>query len=310
VTAIPDTRSLETLRAVVESGSFSAAAQVLRVTPAAISKLVARLEAELGIRIFNRSTRQIGLTAEGEALYRAVARHLDGLHDAVEEARRQLVAPAGIVRASIARSFGKSFLIPQLGQFLEENPEIDLDVVFDDVPRDLIAHGFDVGIRYGVPNDSRYISRRLDTPALCVVASPAYLARRGQPAAPQDLAAHDCVTTSIGTHRTAWRFTPPGGGTEIVIRPTGRFNIADQLDGVLDGALAGLGVTVVHASAVRGHIEQGELAVLFPDYAVGSSAPGGATVHLLYPHRNYLPARVRRFIDFVAGLSTAPRDDH
>nr|WP_269208062.1 substrate binding domain-containing protein [Sphingobium sp. JAI105] len=222
------------------------------------------------------------------------------MQDAIDNAREQLRAPAGVVRASIANSFGKMFLIPKLGKFLEAYPGISLDLCFDDVPRDLISRGYDVEIRYGAPSDSRYICRRLCGLPLALVASPAYLARRGTPRTPHDLAAHDCITTSIGTRRAAWRFTPGSGGKSVIIHPTGHFNVADQLDGVIDGALAGLGITLAHRGAVRHFVERGDLATVLDDHVITSSARGGSAVYLLYPHREFLSNRVRLFIDFLS----------
>ena len=300
-----DLRGILVFRDVVRTGGFSAAARQMNVTPAAISRSIARLEGELGVRLFNRTTTEFHLTAEGAALAQAINGSLDSLYQALEIFGAGRNTLAGTLRISLTNSHGKFYVVPQLPRFFEMYPDIKLEIGFSDLRDHLVATGFDAGTCYGQPDDANYVSRVICRPQLLAVASPAYLARHGTPHVPQDLAAHHCINSRLGTPPPAsWAFLQPGGET-YVHHPDDRVVIFDQIDGVGQAAVAGLGITVCHALAVLPYLQSGALKCVLPDCKITAHEDRG-DVFVYFPHRAHIAARVRAFVDF---LVDAPRED-
>ena len=296
-----DLRSLTMFWEVARSETFSAAARKLNVTPAAVSKSVAKLEQQLNSRLFNRTTREVRLTTEGERLLAMISGNLLGLEAALE-AMDSVQRPSGRLRVSLVHAYGKAHVIPRLPLFCARYPDIDLEIGFDDERLDYVRAGFDVGVCYGEPKGHSYISRVLRKPRLVLVASPDYLARRGCPRTPQELQHHDCINVRLRDGRSAaWVFRQ-GGGEPYVHHPKGRIVVIEQLDAVLHAAAAGLGLTVVHAEAAAPMLRAGELSLVLEDYEVRGEGRAD-DVRVVYAHREHQPLRLRLFIDFLVEIA-------
>jgi DNA-binding transcriptional LysR family regulator len=296
------TAEMEVFVRVVELGGFSAAARSLRMTPSAVSKLVARLEARLGARLVNRSTRKLILTAEGQTFHERSLRVLADLDEA-ERAVAASAAPRGRVRVNSSVPFGQHYLLPLAPRFLAEHPDIQLDITVTDQVIDLMDERADVAIRVGPMRASQLMARRIAQSRMVLVASPAYLARAGTPDHPDGLPRHELVTFNFARHCDSWPFLIDGEG---VFRPVhGRTEVGDG-ESARTLALAGQGIarlSVIHVG---------------PDIAAGRLVPVLETfnpadieqIHAVYVgHGGRLPARVRVFIDWLAGAMTVGRSE-
>src|SRR6218665_867844 len=212
-----DLRQLTIFAQAARSGSFTVAAQILNCTPGAVSKSVARLEQDVGIRLFNRTTRQLSLTTEGEAFRDAVFKSLEKLDRADDVAARARDCVDGMVRIAVGGSFGKSQVLPALFHLLNEHRELNFEIACSDDAGDLIANGFDLAIRCGAPQDSRYICRKLLSLPLRLVASAGYVERFGAISHPSDLNNRECINVRYGDAICTWRFTPPPNSGEKTV---------------------------------------------------------------------------------------------
>ncbi len=296
-----DLRLLAAFAQVARSGSFTAAAQVLRCSPGAISKSIARLEQDVGIRLFNRTTRQLCLSAEGEQFYAAVRRSLAELERADDVALTARNKIEGVVRVILGGAFGKFQVLPALTRLLERHPGLHLDLAVSDDPGDLVARGYDLAVRFGTPDDSRYICRRLRRLSLRLVASPGYIERHGAPTHPSELERRDCINVRHGDHNCSWSFVPPPhlGKQTVRVDPRARLMITQQVEAAVAAALSGFGPTVMDSFAAEPHLASGALAELLPEWRVESWIEGGSDIYVVYPHRDYLPLRIRATIDFL-----------
>lgn len=287
--------------AVVRSGSFAAAAAGLGVTPPAVSKSIARLERELGVRLFNRTTRQIRLTGEGRGFYEKVGVLMSGIDEAVDDVRSNARELRGRIRVSVGATFGRHCLLPAIAEFLLLYPNIELECAFEDRPRSPVEQGFDVEIRHGQGRETSQVSRPLCPYPIVLLASPAYLARRGVPRSPAELAAHDCIGIRLPSGTVAsWRLVRRSGkGPPHQYLPRTRFTVAAQFDASLDAALEGIGIAPSALPVVWPHLREGRLKVVLPDYRIDSAEPGGGRIFVQYPHRQYLAPRVRAFVDYL-----------
>jgi DNA-binding transcriptional LysR family regulator len=306
--AMHDLRILTSFAQAVRSGSFTIAARVLQCSPGAVSKNVARLEQDLGIRLFHRTTRQLRLTDEGARFYDAIDAGLcsfEYARNVIAAAREEV---SGRISMLVGTSVGKCHVLPVIGQFLETYPNVRLELAFSDEVPDLVANGFDLALRYGEPDDSRYIGRRLCALPLILVASADYIARRGKPRSPADLADHDCITARLAGVEYGWRLAPRAGGltgAATVVRPKARLVITDHVEAMMPAVLEGLGISVVPVHAASRYLADGTLVRLLPDHHVESDVDGSSDIHLVYPYRHHLPVRVRALKDFlIAKLAT------
>jgi DNA-binding transcriptional LysR family regulator len=284
---------MEVFVRVVELGGFSAAARAFRMTPSAVSKLVGRLEARLGVRLFNRSTRKLQLTAEGAAFYERSARLLADL----DEAERTASAgehPVGRIRLNTNASFGTHILAPLIPEFLQRFPDVSLDIVHTDAVIDLLAERTDVAVRAGPLQSSRLIARKLGATRMVIVASPDYLARHGMPDSPTTLDAHNRLGFSYVRIRDSWPLLVDG--RTVALPSLGQVQISDG-EGLRHLALAGVGLARLAAFAVRADIEAGRLIPVLEDYNPGDLEE----VHAVYLGQGGpLPARIRALLDFLA----------
>ncbi len=276
----------------VELGGFSPAARALRMTPSAVSKLVARLERRLGARLINRSTRKLLLTAEGEAFLERAHRVLADLDEA-ERAVTVGAVPRGLVRVNCYVPFGLHRLLPLIPRFTTAHPEVRLDIVLTDKVIDLMDERADVAIRVGPMRPSQLMARKLGQSRMAVVAAPAYLARRGVPQSPYDLETHNCIAFNFARYVDEWPFVVDGAQLSLPARGdvvTSDGEISRRL------ALAGQGVTRLSRFHIRPDIDAGRLVPVLEAYNPGDVEE----VNVVYVgHGGRLPARVRAFIDFL-----------
>ena len=277
----------------VELGGFSLAARALRMTPSAVSKLVARLERRLGARLINRSTRKLLLTAEGQAFLERAHRVLADLDEA-ERAVTAGAVPRGLVRVNCNVPFGLHRLLPLVPRFTAAHPEVRLDIALTDRVIDLMDERSDVAIRVGSMRPSQLIARKLGQSRMAVVAAPAYLARRGVPQTPYDLEDHNCIAFNFARHVDEWSFVVDGTHVSLPARGdvvAGDGEISRRL------ALAGQGVTRLSLFHIRPDIKAGRLVPMLEAYNPGDVEE----VNVVYVgHGGRLPARVRALIDFLA----------
>ncbi|KUM24362.1 LysR family transcriptional regulator [Mesorhizobium loti] len=285
---------IEVFVRVVEAGSFSAAARALRMTPSAVSKLIARLEARLGARLISRSTRRLQLTPEGVAFHDSGARILADL-DAAEREAAAGAAPRGRLRVNAYVPFGQHRLMPLLPRFLERYPEISVEVVLTDSVIDLLEERADVAIRAGPLRESRLVARKLGQSRMVVVAAPAYLEARGTPQTPTDLARHNMLAFGFARYIDGWPFVDTAG-TSVMVSIGGNTTVSDG-EAMRLSALSGAGIARLARWHVEPDIAAGRLVPLLEAFNPGDEEP----THAVYVGQGkHLPARVRAFLDFLA----------
>jgi len=284
---------MEVFVRVVELGGFSPAARVARMTPSAVSKLIARLEARLGARLLNRSTRQLQLTPEGCAFYERATRILADLEDAerVASVGEQAV---GRVRVNTSASYFNHVLAPALPAFLALHPGVTLDIVQTDAVVDLLAERTDVAVRAGPLKSSSLVARKLGETALTIVAAPSYLARCGEPRSIADLEGHNRLGFGYARAVDGWPLRE--NGETIVVPATGRVQASDG-EGLRHLALAGAGLARLAAFTVREDIAAGRLVPVLGNLDAGETE----AFHAVYVGQGGpLPSRVRALLDFLA----------
>ncbi|WP_224362142.1 LysR family transcriptional regulator [Hyalangium versicolor] len=283
---------MEVFVRVVELGGFSAAARAFRMTPSAVSKLVARLESRLGVRLLNRSTRGLQLTPEGCTFYERSLRLLADLEEAERGAAASEV-PRGRLRVNTNVPFGTHFLLPLAPEFLARYPEVSLDMVLTDRVIDLVEERTDVAIRAGPLKSSRLVARKLGETRMVIVGAPAYIERFGMPRTPRDLEKHNRIGFSYARAMEGWPLKDRGG--PITVPPVGNAKVSDG-EAVRHLALAGLGLARLAAFQVRADIVAGRLLPVLEERNPGDTEP----VHAVFLGQGgHLPARVRAFLDFL-----------
>ncbi|HWL85438.1 MAG TPA: LysR family transcriptional regulator, partial [Polyangiaceae bacterium] len=261
---------MEVFVQVVELGGFSAAARACGMTPSAVSKLVARLEVRLGVRLINRSTRQLQLTPEGAAFYERGVRILVDM-DAAEREVAAGSAPRGRLRVNANVPFGLHYLLPAVPEFLARHPEITIDVVLTDKVVDLFEQRADVAIRTGPLRESRLVARKLGESRMVVIASPDYLKRRGTPKSPAELETHNRLGFCFAQQSAGWPFLDGAGGT-LAVPPSGNALVSDG-EAMRQLALAGLGLARLATFQVGPDIAAGRLVPVLEKYNCGASEP-------------------------------------
>nr|WP_279309458.1 MULTISPECIES: LysR family transcriptional regulator [Pseudomonas] len=294
---VPTVETLANLECFVrsaETGSFSAAARLLALTPAAVSRNVAMLERNLGVRLFQRSTRKLALTEAGEGFLPSIKDNLDALQAAISAVSTERGEPTGVLKVSLPPTFGLDHVLPLLPQFLARYPQIRPEWHFENRQVDLIAEGYDAAIGGGFELTPGLIARPLTSARLVAVASPAYLKDRELPRHPDDLLAHSgIVMRGLRTGRIRqWQMHNETG--EPVTAHMNQSIVLNDPMAMRNAALLGLGITLLVLPDVNDAIQRGELVRLLPDW----SADAGM-ISLYYPSRTLLPAKTRVFIDFV-----------
>ena len=284
---------------VAESGSFAKAAKALGVSSSAVSKSVARLEERLETRLFQRTTRSLTLTEEGNLFFHRCEKVLTELDDAERSIRDRAANPAGILKVGLPAALGRLKIVPALGRLTAQYPALRIDASFDDRLTDLIDTGLDAVVRIGEPRDTRLIVRRLGTVRYIVCAAPSYIARHGKPLSPDDLDRFVCVNrVQHGNASYAeWKFASPHDGSIFERKVSGALSF-DSNDAIVDAGVAGSGLVQLHTYMAEPYLKSGQLVQVLSEYA-----SDGPPISVLFPSNRQLAPKVRVFIDFVASIS-------
>lgn len=286
--------AMDALLRSVDRGGFAPAARELGVSPSALSKVVAKLEARLGVKLLHRSTRRLRPTAEGESYLERARRIVDAVREADDEAMRHGGRPAGRLRLIVGVSFGTYALVPSLPEFLERYPEIELDLVMGERALDPADAGADLSIRLGTIADAALVAKRICEVERVICASPDYVARHGLPADPARLDAHRCLTLSDAPELARWPFTIDGRRSVIDVRGRGRVT-ANNAETLLELALMGEGIVRLPDVIVGPSLRAGRLVPLFAGIHVAEPVP----VHAIYPYARQRPPKVGAMVDYL-----------
>ncbi len=277
---------------VVETGSFTRAAEALGISRTMATVHVARLEDELGVRLLHRTTRRLSLTEAGSAYYERSGALLGELASLEGSLAAMAEKPAGVVKMSAPVSFGVLHLGPALAEFVERHPAVKLDVNLNDRTVDLVEEGYDLAIRIARLVDSSLVARRIASTSLRVCASPGYVKRHGAPKVPHDLARHACLGYAYAGSGDKWTFEGPQGPVEVRVRSDSRANNGELLRQL---AIHDQGITLLPSFMVEEDLKARRLVALlakFPPPVLG--------IFAVYPSRKYLSAKVRTLVDFLA----------
>lgn len=284
--------SLEFFVLLARHRNLSTVARQLDLTPPAATKRLAQLEARLGVRLVNRTTRSISLTPEGETYLHYATRILADVREMEEVVSSSGSVPKGLLRINATLGFGRTAIAPIVSEFAAQHPQVEVQLDVTDRPIDLVESGVDLGIRFGALPDQRLVARRVLSNRRFLCAAPRYLARHGTPASLGDLANHQCII-----HRQnedaygVWRFTRDGRAETVKVHGALSSNDGDI---VLNWALDGHGILVRSEWDLAKYLESGRLRVVLPEFILPS-----ADLFVYYPSKRDLSARTRAFIDFL-----------
>jgi len=285
-------RSMSVFVSAVEAGSFSAAARRLGMPLATVSRKVAELEAHLGTRLLNRSSRVLTLTEAGRSYVLACKRILEELSEAERAASGEYRAPKGELVLTAPIVFGRLHVLPVVTEFLKAYPEIDIRILLSDRVANLLEDHVDLALRIGALPDSSLMAIRLGAVRRVVCGSPSYFAGRGVPRDPRQLGGHDCISFETLVAPDAWTFVIAGGEARVPIRSRLVVNTAEA---AIDAAIAGLGLSRVLSYQIADAQAAGLLAVVLEEFE-----PQPWPVSMVYPGGRLLPLKVRAFLDFAA----------
>lgn len=276
--------------AVVEQGGFSTAARALRISVSQVSRTVAGLEAHLGVRLLQRTTRKVTLTDAGRELFERGRALLDALDDLAVDVANRGDALRGTIRVSAGGAYGERYVAPALLEFAALHPNVAIELVMTDRRVDLIADGIDFAVRHGTLPDSSLVARRIGSRHMRLCAAPAYLDAQGTPSNLSDLAGHYCIASP----NIEWRLA--SGGKEIIFKPKqlARFRSTSG-PALVEAALAGFGIVWLADFYVRDHLAAGRLVRLLPDAEIDAIADW-----IVYPARDHVPTRVQAAMDHLA----------
>ncbi len=280
---------------VVDTGGFSAAARHIGVAPSSVSRQINELESNLGVRLFHRTTRTLSLTEAGQIYYERAGRIITD----VDEARlavSELGSPTGILRVTIPTGIGRGLIVSAIPAFLERYPGVRVVLSMTDYIVDLVAGGFDVGIRVGQLSDSSLKARQIGESRRVVCASPAYLKQSGTPRRPTELEDHNCITFRDHPGHNVWKFRGKSGTSEV--RVSGNF-FARSADALTAAALAGLGIVLLPDWNLVMELRDKQLTILLPDY---TAVPKTSAIWAVHSHQRHVPPKIRVFIDFLTEI--------
>jgi len=283
---------IETFLAVANGGSLASAAKVLRLTPSAVSRSIARLEQRLGVTLMRRTTRSLALTSEGSAYRDRMSVLLADIATVEAGLGQEGQGPRGLLRINASPSIGTMGLLPILPRFTARYPEITVDLTLSDAIVDLVEERADIAIRIGPLRDTRLRAKKLGHSRMVLVASPDYLARRGTPQAPDDLEAHDCLRFSFRRSVDSWPFLLGG---KTVQRPVHGSFFGNSGEVVRQMAVAGGGIARHGRFHVAQDLAAGRLVEVLPDF----NPNDGEDIHALYAAEDRAAARIRAFLDFL-----------
>jgi DNA-binding transcriptional LysR family regulator len=279
---------------VVDTRSFTGAADKLGVSKSAVSRRMTDLENRLGARLLNRTTRSLSVTEVGQAFYERCSRIVADVEEAERAVADLHAEPRGTLKINAPMSFGMIHLAPAIAEFLRRHPGLEIDMDLNDRYVDLIEDGYDVAIRIGRLRDSSLVARRLAVNRNVVVGTPAYFRAHGRPAHPDDLARHNCLLYTNASPPDQWHFTVAGKPCAVKVSGTLRVNNGDVLR---EAALAGQGLAMLPTFLLGEQIARGQLDMVLTEFAKNDSG----AVHAVYPHSRHLSPKVRVFVDFLAG---------
>jgi DNA-binding transcriptional LysR family regulator len=286
---------------VVETKSFNRAASSLGLTPSGVSRAIARLEERVGVRLFQRTARSVMLTEEGRRFYESVAPLMERIEDAASEAAGATAEARGTLRVAVDALVARVLVGPRVGPFLRENPALAMDLVVRDHLGDLVAEGFDCAVRFGDPEPSALVARKILETRVITCASRAYLEEHGRPAHPRDLLEHECIHFRDPATGRPYEWIFIRRGKTLSVPTKGRIIVNDAATG-LAACSSGLGVAQkleIELSSVPGI----DLVDLFPDWNEERFP-----LYLYLPSRRHPPARVRAFADFITGVCERNRE--
>jgi DNA-binding transcriptional LysR family regulator len=284
--------AMSTFLAVVEHGSLSAASRRLNTPLATVSRKISELESRLRTKLFDRTTHKLVLTGAGSSYVDACKRILAEVGEAERAASGEYVAPTGELTVTAPVGMGRIYLIPILADFFKTYPEIDASLIMTNRVLNLQQEQIDVGVRLGALPDSSIIAIRVGTVRRVLCASPSYLAVRGTPRTPDDLAGHDCVTFAGSVSPDVWTFVRDK--TNVAVPVHGRL-VVDTVEAARDAACAGIGIASGFSYYAKTALERGALTTLLDEFQ-----PAPLPVHLVYTANRFLPIKVRAFLDFAA----------
>ncbi len=277
---------------VVESGSFARAAERLDVSVSSVSRHVTELEAHLDARLLNRTTRRLSLTEIGRIFHERCVQLLADLEEAEESAGAGTITPRGTLRLTCSITFGARHLAPAVTAFIARYPEMRFDVELSDRAVDLVEEGFDAAVRIGAIGSQNVVARRIGATGLICCAAPSYLTRHGAPGTPEELAKHACFTYEYVSRKGTWPFVDRHGrDRSVAVTGPVHANNGRFLEAL---AVAGLGIAYEPDFIVGPDVRAGRLVPLLRDFA-----PPPAGIHVVYPSRRHLSAKVRAFTDFL-----------
>ena len=289
---------VDVMAAVVDARSFGGAAEVLDMSQSGVSRAIARLETRLGIRVFERTTRSVRLTDEGRSFYEEVMPLIDALAEATGSAASDAQKVRGRLRVNVDPLFARLILGPRLGAFMDSHPELEMELRSKEDLGDLIADGFDIAIRFGHPQPSSLVARKLLDTRVLAMASPAYLERFGHPKDPMELETsdHRCILfrEPVTGRPFAWEFHQRR--KKVTVKPQGMLTVNDP-GTVYSTCLAGLGIAQLFELGLEEYTSSRQLVQLFPDWSEQRFP-----LYAYYPSRHHVPAKTRALLDFVAGL--------
>lgn len=288
----PSLEELQAFIATAQTGSFTAAAQLLGRDPSAISRRISQIEQRLQVQLLIRTTRSVALTEAGTRFFRRTSAAIEEIEGAAREMSSLVTVPHGKLKISLPVAFGRHVIAPIIPEFLARFPEITVEAQYVDRVVDMIAEGYDAAIRVRVMEDSSLIARKIGSFRNLLVASPNYLERRGIPADPAALAAHSCLDFTSHLNWPDWILVR--NGEQFDLRPRGPL-ISNNTEAILLAALADQGIALLAEWLVQPHLASGKLTRVLPDW----ESKGEVPAYLVLPPGGMLPAKTRAFIDFL-----------
>ncbi|MQB45655.1 LysR family transcriptional regulator [Rhizobium sp. ICMP 5592] len=296
---LPDLEGLALFAKVAEERSFAGAARVMDVSVATVSRGVSRLEDSLGVRLLNRTSRQLSLTDAGRTLAERASQIYCEAEKAENEARDMAGMPRGLIRLAVPMSFGLRWLTPILPDFFRAYPDISIDLHLSDALVDIVADGFDAALRIAVLTDSSLVARRIAPVARFICASPDHIARHGRPMHPRDLDERHCLGYAYRARRDSWRLVSHTGEEEMVT-PRGQLRVTN-VDALIPMVLSGLGIAELPEFVAAEYLADGRLEVLLPGWPIET---GG--LYLVTPSTRARPAKIEALAEFLTKRLSQP----
>jgi DNA-binding transcriptional LysR family regulator len=281
---------------VVESGSFSKAAELLGLVPSSVSRQITALEGELGVTLLNRTTRKLRLTEAGELYYEKAVRILRAIQEANEAVGELSKEPRGVLHISTPVILARLHIVPVIAAFIARYPGIDVELNATDELIDLVETGTDLAVRLGELRDSTLIARRLAPHRRVLCASPAYLRARGRPIKPSDILRHEAIAFRRTPEPNTWLFQRRASSERITV--SGRF-WSNDIDAVAAAAREGLGITLLPEWMVSADLQSKTLTPLLEDYTIAPEGRTQTALYAVYPRAQHVPRKVRLFLDFL-----------